>query len=747
MTTAAIISSLRGRLGPASAPRVLRRKIALMYGHLPAGLAAGLAASLTLTFILPSPDGRGALLLWGLANVILASLRYRDCVAFRRRPQGLAGGHPGGLVLGAAAQGALWGLLGWHWFLAPSLDPLFISLVLACLAGGAVIFLTPIYLAYVVYVVPMLVPACVRLLAGGAGLQRMAGGVGLVYAVAMLYASARTSRWLGDALASAVENEDLAADLGQRKAHLEQQVEERTRSLSVAIAQLTEGLREKEQERLRAARSDANHLSLLQAINEGFGHVDARETFLFANPAAEKIFGVAPGTLVGRSLLSFMDQEGAALVRRETGTRSQGLSNHYLCPIVLDDGRQRTLQVKASPLHGADGQFLGASAVFEDITERLQAEARERKLQAELHHAQKLESIGVLAGGVAHDMNNILGSVQAIVQTLMQKHAREAGLLEELGIIERASTRGRDLVKSLTHFVRKELTEPEPLDLNGLVREEAALLARTILGKVALAVDLEEPLPAVLGERAGLAGVLMNLCGNALDAMPEGGNLALHTRALPDGWIELTLTDTGKGMPSEVLARAMEPFFTTKAVGKGTGLGLALAYATVKAHGGSMTLQSEVGRGTTVLVRLPAAKAPVANGPAALRMEPVGALRILQVDDDDLILASIPLLLELQGHTVTTATGGQEALDQLGGGLAVDLVILDLNMPGMNGLETLHRLRALRPGLPVLLATGYLDPGTEAELRRFGHALSIAKPFSMQELNGMLKRLTAQEST
>jgi len=637
-------------------------------------------------------------------------------------------------------------LLGWHWFSAVSLDPLFITLVLACMAGGAVIFLTPIYLAYVVNVIPLLVPVCLRLLGAGVGLQRMAGGVGLVYAVAMLYASARASRWLGDALASASENEDLAADLGQRKAHLEQVVEERTRSLSVAIAQLTEGLRDKEQERQRAARSDANHLSLLQAINEGFGHVDAQEIFLFANPAAEKIFGVAPGTLVGRSLVSFLDSEGAELVRRETGTRSQGLSNRYVCPIILDDGRQRTLQVNASPIRDADGQFLGASAVFEDITERLEAEARERRLQAELHHAQKLESIGSLAGGVAHDMNNILGAVQAIVQTLMQKHAREAGLLEELAIIERASIRGRDLVKSLTHFVRKELTEPEPLDLNALVREEAALLARTTLGKVALVVDLEEPLPAVLGERAALAGVLMNLCGNALDAMPEAGSLVLRTRGLPDGWIELTLEDTGKGMPPEVLVRAMEPFYTTKAIGKGTGLGLAMAYATVKAHGGSMTMQSEVGRGTTVLIRLPSAKFPMASGPAGLRAEPAGALRILQVDDDDLILASIPLLLELQGHTVTTAAGGQEALDRLGGGLEVDLVILDLNMPGMNGLETLHRLRALRPGLPVLLATGYLDPATETELGRFGQALSIAKPFSMQELNGMLKRLTALES-
>ena len=729
--------------------RVLEDKIALMYSRMPTGLAMGLVVVSAVCFLLPGPDGRAGLWLWlwGLAQLGLAGLRLADRVSFARRRGDPAGmlRHRTRLVLGAAAHGALWGLLAWFRFPPAPLDQMFLALALAGLAAGGTIFLSPLYLAYVVFVVPLMTPLCLHLMAGGTAMQKTVGVLGSIYTLAMMFASARNSRWIGDALAAAAENEDLVGRLRERKERLEQVVSERTRSLSSAVAQLTESLRDKEQERLRAAQSDADRLKLLQAINEGFGHVDAREVFLYANPAAEKIFGVGPGQLAGRSLLDFMEPEGAEQIRQETGNRTQGLSSRYLCPIVLGDGQRRLLQVNASPLHAPDGQFLGSSAVFEDITERTQAEARRRQLEAELHHAQKLESIGSLAGGVAHDMNNILGAIQAIVQTLQLKRQGDAGLLADLAILERASNRGRDLVKGLTNFVRKELEEPEPIDLNALVREEVELLGRTVLQQVELVTELAPALPAVMGERGALGAVVMNLCVNALDAMPETGTLTLRTRCRPDGAVELELADTGKGMPPEVLARAMEPFFTTKAVGKGTGLGLALVYATVKAHGGSVDLRSEVDRGTTVRVRLPAAgRAPDPAG-AAPRTGPAGALRILQVDDDDLILASIPFMLRFRGHTVETAAGGQEALALLRGGLAVDLVLLDLNMPGMNGLETLRHLRELRPGLPVLLATGFLDPDTEARLKQFGNALSIAKPFSMDDLDAMLSRLAQSQ--
>jgi PAS domain S-box-containing protein len=868
------------RPGPGIESRLLERKIALTYARLPAGIGMSLVVSSIVALLLPTRGGRAGLLLWGLASLALGGIRLADCLGFRRRPR--VPPQPelrlARLVAGAAAQGLLWGFLGWRLFPAAPMDQLFLTLVMTGMAGGGIIFLAPVRSAYVLFLVPMVLPACVHLLAGALAVQKVVGSLGVIYVVMMIFSSAKHSRWMGDALRAAFDNEALVtrlqaanADLERHRSQLERVVEERTLSLSRAVAQLREEILDKEQERLRAAQSDSNHLSLLQAISEGFGHMDGDEIFLFANPAAEKIFGVPPGTLAGRSLLAFLDPAGRDLVQRETGIRRAGQGSRYLCPIVREDGERRLLEVNASPLTNGAGGFLGTSAVFEDITERKQAEdalrtaltfndqiissahegiivydlqghcilwnrfmealtgvpaeavlgrapaevfafadaagiteglrkgllgepttsqafpwsvastgrsgwatsvhapmlgsageiigvvetvsdMTERKrleqlqhqLELELHHSQKLESLGSLAGGIAHDMNNVLGAVQAMVQTLQVKHAAVPGLLPELAIIERASNRGRDLVKGLTNFVRKHLEEPELLDLNRLVREELELLGRTTLQRVVLVADLEEPLPPVLGERGALAGAIMNLCVNAMDAMADQGTLTLRTRILPAGEVGLSVQDTGAGMAPEVLARAMEPFFTTKAIGQGTGLGLAMVYATAKAHGGSVSLQSRVGQGTTVLVRLPAA-AP-AEGPEAPDGAPAqrpGPLRILQVDDDELILASIPPMLEQQGHTVATASGGEEALRRLAAGLEVDLVILDLNMPGLNGLETLRQLRELRPQLPVLLATGYLDPATEAVLARSGRTLGIAKPFTMDDLNTLLRKVAA----
>ena len=201
------------------------------------------------------------------------------------------------------------------------------------------------------------------------------------------------------------------------------------------------------------------------------------------------------------------------------------------------------------------------------------------------------------------------------------------------------------------------------------------------------------------------------------------------------------MADSGEGMEPAVLARAMEPFFTTKPLGKGTGLGLAMVYATIKAHGGTVALQSEPGQGTLVRLCLPAVGAGQAPAEPTRPAAPSGAKAILVVDDDELIRASVPAMVACFGHRVTTAAGGQEAISLLAAGQEVDLLILDLNMPGMNGAEALVRLRRMRPGLPVLVATGHLDPETAELLRRDGMALSIPKPFTMAELDRKMKQL------
>ena len=459
------------------------------------------------------------------------------------------------------------------------------------------------------------------------------------------------------------------------------------------------------------------------------------------NDAFLQLFGATPAEVAGRTSLELglwgpPNRRAEVL---ETLTLGETVLNREL-PLFRMDGAP-ILAAYSGRLVDMQGERC-LLAVAVDLTESARAAEERRRLEAEIQHAQKLESLGSLASGVAHDMNNVLAAIQTMVEVLSQRLAADPVTVANLDTINRASRRGRDLVKGLTHFARKDLREPETLDLNAIVREEAELLDRTLLQKTRVVLDLEAGLPAVWGEAGSLGSALMNLCVNAVDAMPQGGTLTLQTRSQPP-WVELRVADTGTGMAPAVLARATEPFFTTKAMGKGTGLGLAMVHGTLKAHGGTLLIQSEVGQGSTLTLRLPALAGQPAARPQAAGAAPMAArpLRVLLVDDDELIRTTLPPMLELAGHHLQTAAGGREALALLEGGLAVDLVVLDLNMPDMNGLETLARLRILRPGLPVLVATGYLDAATADFLQGQPRILTLGKPYSGTELAGRMREL------
>jgi CheY-like chemotaxis protein len=374
-----------------------------------------------------------------------------------------------------------------------------------------------------------------------------------------------------------------------------------------------------------------------------------------------------------------------------------------------------------------------------DITRFRHDEEERRQLEARLHQSQKLESLGSLAGGVAHDMNNVLGAILSLAS------ARRAGLdpadpmATALDTIATACVRGRGVVASLLYFARKDLEHTQPLDLNDLVRDMVQLLGYTTLKRIRLEMELQDRLALIQGDSGALSHALMNLAVNALDAMPEQGTLRIRTENLPGGVVRLAVRDTGEGMTPEVLAKAVEPFYTTKPVGKGTGLGLAMVFGTMKAHGGELEINSRPGQGTEVLLTFPALD-PVPAPPEAAP-EPAGSavdLSVLVVDDDELIRESLVPMLEIMGHRAQAAPGGEEALALLRGGLQVDLVILDMNMPGLNGSETLARIKAFRPGQAVLMASGYND--SEVSRLVSGHAgvSCIQKPFSMKELKRKL---------
>jgi len=368
------------------------------------------------------------------------------------------------------------------------------------------------------------------------------------------------------------------------------------------------------------------------------------------------------------------------------------------------------------------------------------------RLQERLFQAEKMESLGLLAGGVAHDMNNVLGAILGLSSAMQNLQVVDSPAWRAFGTIEKAATRGGKLVKSLLVFTRNSLPEEQVLNLNEILQEEVQILAHTTLSHVRLTLDLDSELRPIRGDGAALTHAIMNLCVNAVDAMPEEGILTLRTRNIDNAWIEVVVEDTGSGMSKEVLKRAFDPFFTTKEIGKGTGLGLSVVNRTVKAHQGQLEIQSEPGHGTRVGIRLPACKPPPCPEETAAvpRSEAsAGTLRVLLVDDDDLIQSSMQAILELWGHSVTVASSGEEALAKLETDFQPDVVILDMNMPGLGGRGTLPRLRALRPTLPLILSTGQIDQVATDLAGAHSHVTLLPKPFSHGELQEKLSMLAA----
>jgi len=468
------------------------------------------------------------------------------------------------------------------------------------------------------------------------------------------------------------------------------------------------------------------------------------QTLLDANPAFLDLVGRKLADLKGLGVeQSGFWQDPAERLRAWEAIRATGRIEHFEMMFRKGDGSTGRAALSSVVVAIGDERVLMNFIV--DLTEMRAAQEQERVAQRELHHLQRLESLGRLAGGVSHDMNNVLAAVMIMASVLENKFGHLPEVAKSAATILNAAGRGRDLVKRLTDFAHKEVKDAAPLDLNTLVRQEADLLERTTLKKVAIQIQLQEPLPAILGEASALSNALMNLCVNACDAMPDGGLLRLETRQLPDGRVEVAVLDTGEGMAPEVAARAMEPFFTTKALGQGTGLGLSIVYGAVKAHGGTVEIRSSPGQGCRIGLIFP----PLATPPAvaAAGPEPPEAAqrrqRVLVVDDDDLVLQTVPILLEALGHQAAVASGGLEAIRQLEAGLEADWVILDLNMPGLGGLDTLARIRALRPELPVLVSSGYRDPASLEALRRFPRVDTLDKPYLLADLKRALAAIAA----
>ncbi|MGY4573081.1 ATP-binding protein [Bradyrhizobium sp. USDA 3256] len=381
-----------------------------------------------------------------------------------------------------------------------------------------------------------------------------------------------------------------------------------------------------------------------------------------------------------------------------------------------------------------------------------EAEANESKIR----QAQKMEAVGQLTGGIAHDFNNILTVITGTIDILAEAVTHNRQLTEITALIRDAAERGASLTRHLLAFARKQPLQPSDIDVNALMVDTIELLRPTIGDHVDIDFRSEPDLPRVLVDGNQLVTAIINLALNARDAMPKGGRLTIETRTAElkpsdvnghDGlaagdYVAIALTDNGRGIAEADLAKVFEPFFTTKDVGKGTGLGLSMVYGFVKQSNGHVVLDSEIGRGTRVMLYLPrAAVVSAAAVPERRQPDARGAREIvLVVEDDRLVRSYVLTQIESLGYTTLSANNGREALAVLDSGAPIDLLFTDVIMPGaMNGRDLATEARKRRPGLRVLFTSGYTDDAIDQDGKLEQGILFLAKPYSRAELARMLR--------
>ena len=503
---------------------------------------------------------------------------------------------------------------------------------------------------------------------------------------------------------------------------------------------------------LSLRESETRYHDLFESISDMIFTHDIEGRLLTVNPAAAHIFGSTAEQLIGRSVAEMAPPRFRQAVRDEylAQVKRQGRLNGVTVFQAVD-GAERYVEYHSTLIRPPEGEpYVSVSG--RDITERLLAEQDLRNLQEQLIQSQKMQVVGVLASGIAHDFNNILQAVSGYVQLMLAGAKTPAGFRKYLSEIDGAMERAADLVRRLLTFSRKVDARLGPVNLNRGVVQTIKIVERTLPRMVRIGLDLDSDLNTVNGDPAQLEQVLLNLVTNASDAMPDGGHLTIQTRNVvlddefckaflevePGEYVLLRVCDTGHGMDDETLSHIFEPFFTTKSPDRGTGLGLSSVYGIVKSHDGHITCRTRPGQGTTFDIYLPTLK-------SALSEETVGAPReeriqggdetILLVDDEKAILEIGQDILERYGYSTMTARNGEEALEAYRANRDdIDLVILDLSMPGIGGFMCLGEILKVHPGAAVLIASGYSAEGRVTELIRAGARGFVAKPYRLVDL-------------
>ncbi|HEX8308334.1 MAG TPA: PAS domain S-box protein [Allosphingosinicella sp.] len=511
----------------------------------------------------------------------------------------------------------------------------------------------------------------------------------------------------------------------------------------IGFAKITRDDTEKREASLALLESERRFRTLVQGVKDyALYMLDPDGVVSNWNTGAEAIKGYKAAEIVGRHFSSFYTEEDRAAGEPQRALATALAEGKYEKEAwrLRKDGTRFYASVVIDPIHDESGTLLGFAKITRDITERRRASEELEEARAALFQSQKLQALGELTGGVAHDFNNLMTVIRGSAELLTRPGLTEEKRARYLKAILDTADRAATLTSHLLAFGRRQSLKPEVADLNLRLDAFAEVVGRTLGGQFEVRLDLAPSLPPVEVDLAQLETALLNAAFNARDAMPEGGTLCLATRHLSGegrGEVMVEIADTGSGMSPEVLDRAFEPFFTTKPVGEGTGLGLSQIHGFAAQAGGRAEIRSAPGEGTSVRIILPATdKAFGPRAESALVDKPPRGLSVLLVEDNDHVREFACHLLDELGYRVVTASSGEEALERLESE-PVDILFSDVVMPGLSGIELSRLARKRHPSLPILLASGYSEEivgaaGADFEI--------VRKPYDLNGIEAALAR-------
>ncbi|MHC2109093.1 hybrid sensor histidine kinase/response regulator [Methylobacterium sp. CM6246] len=516
----------------------------------------------------------------------------------------------------------------------------------------------------------------------------------------------------------------------------------------LGFAKVTRDLTEQRATKAALQQSEQRFRMLVQGVQDyAIYMLDPIGRVTSWNKGAQRFKGYSDEEIIGEHFSRFYTDEDRAIGLPGTALGTAAKEGRFEAEgwRVRKDGSRFWANVVIDPIRGDHGELIGFAKITRDVTERRDAQRTLEETRARFIQSQKMEAIGQLTGGVAHDFNNLLAVVLGNLHLARKRLPPDPKLRQLIDNSIEAADRGATLTKRMLAFARRQELSTTPVDVPDLIRGMADMLQRSIGSNIPVSMQFPLQLPHVLADANQLELAVLNLCVNARDAIPAGGTITLIAREAfasvedvrglkPGKYVCLSVIDTGEGMNAETLAKAAEPFFTTKGVGKGTGLGLSMAHGFAEQSGGRLILKSVEGQGTTAELWLPEADMSKTIRPdqqVELELTQLDPVTVLIVDDDALVLMNTAAMLEDLGHTVVEAVSGEQALRILGRSKdTIDLVITDQMMPGMSGTQLIESIRAEHPEMVAILASGY------AELPENGlvPVTRLTKPFEQSEL-------------